>query len=140
MTEIRQALVTDAVIDAAALEALVTDDRAGAIVTFSGNVRNHDHDREVRTLFYEAHPSAQEVVEQVAARIAAEHDLVALALVHRIGDIAIGEAALVVAVSAAHRGEAFAACAAAVDLTKDALPVWKYQVFADGSDEWVNCA
>lgn len=139
-TDIRHVAVTEEPIDAAALEALVADPTAGAVVTFSGNVRNHDHDREVRTLFYEGHPSAQQVLEEVARGIAADFPLVALALVHRIGAIAIGEAALVVAVSAAHRGEAFAACAAAVDRTKEALPVWKHQVFADGSDEWVNCA
>ena len=140
MVEIRRAEVTEAVIDAAELERLVADDRAGAVVTFSGNVRNHDNGRDVRTLIYEGHPSAQQVIEGVARDVATEHDIIALAIVHRIGDIAIGEAALVVAVSAAHRGEAFAACAAAVDRTKDALPVWKHQVFADGTDEWVNFA
>lgn len=140
MTEIRHVAVSEARIDAGALEALVADSRAGAVVTFSGNVRDHDHGRAVRSLFYEGHPSAQEVLEEVARGIAADFDLVALAIEHRIGAIAIGEAALVVCAAAAHREQAFAACAAAVDRTKDALPVWKHQVFDDGTDEWVNFA
>lgn len=140
VTVIRHVVVSEARIDAAALERLVDDSRAGAVVTFSGNVRNHDHGRSVRSLYYEGHPSAQQVLEDVAAGIAADFELVALAIEHRIGDIAIGEAALVVCAAAAHREQAFAACAAAVDRTKDALPVWKHQVFADGTDEWVNFA
>jgi molybdopterin synthase catalytic subunit len=118
----------------------VRDDRAGAVVCFSGNVRDHDHGRAVASLTYEAHPTADAVLKDVAQEIAARFDLVALAVAHRVGPIAIGEAALVAAVSAGHRGDAFAACAALVDLTKERLPVWKHQVFTDGTDEWVNCA
>lgn len=140
VTDIRRVAVSEAPIDAAALERLVDDARVGAIVTFSGNVRDHDHGRAVRSLFYEGHPSAQQVLEEVAAGIAADFDLIALAVEHRIGEIAIGESALVVCAASAHREQAFAACAAAVDRTKDALPVWKHQVFADGTDEWVNFA
>lgn len=140
MTEIRLVQVTDAPLDPAAIERLVADDRAGAIVAFSGNVRDHDHGRSVQSLHYEAHPSAQQVLVEVAEEIGGRFEVVALAVAHRVGPMAIGDAALVVAVAAAHRGEAFAACAAAVDLTKDKLPVWKHQVFADGTDEWVNCA
>lgn len=140
VTEIRRVAVSADRIDAAALERLVEDPRAGAVVTFSGNVRDHDHGRSVRSLYYEGHPSAQQVLEQVAAGIAADFGLIALAIEHRIGDINIGEAALVVCAAAAHREQAFAACAAAVDRTKDLLPVWKHQVFDDGTDEWVNFA
>jgi molybdopterin synthase catalytic subunit len=140
MRDIRLVEVVDRPLDLAALEALVADRAAGAVVTFSGNVRDHDHGREVVSLNYEGHPSAQAVLLDVAEQIAAGHDIVALAVAHRVGELAIGEAALIAVVSAAHRGEAFQACAALVDLTKDKLPVWKHQVFADGTDEWVNCA
>ncbi len=68
------------------------------------------------------------------------HPVVAVAVLHRVGPLQIGESALVAAVSAAHRQEAFAACADLIDETKRRLPVWKHQVFSDGTDEWVNCA
>lgn len=112
---------------------------AGAVVTFSGLVRDHDRGREVRSIEYVAHPSAGAVVTEVAASIAAEHEVDALAVVHRIGELAVGDNALAVAVSAAHRAQAFDAAAALVDGIKLRLPVWKRQVFADGTDEWVAC-
>jgi molybdopterin synthase catalytic subunit len=140
VTDVRRVRVTESAIEASALEAVVGDPGAGAVVSFSGNVRNHDNDRQVESLQYEAHPTAEAVLVEVAQEIAARFDVVAIAIEHRVGPIPIGEAALVVAVSAAHRGEAFAACAAAVDLTKERLPVWKHQRFSDGTDEWVNFA
>lgn len=140
MGEIRLVEVVERELDAAEIEALVSDVRAGAVVSFSGNVRDHDHGRSVATLTYEGHPSAEAVLMEVAKEIDARFELVALAVAHRVGPIAIGEAALVAAVATAHRGEAFAACRALVDLTKERLPVWKHQVFTDGTDEWVNCA
>ena len=140
MGEIRLVEVVDRSLDATAIEALVADSRAGAVVSFSGNVRDHDHGRSVATLTYEGHASAEAVLMEVAKEIDARFDLVALAVAHRVGPIAIGEPALVAAVATAHRGEAFAACQALVDLTKERLPVWKHQVFTDGTDEWVNCA
>jgi len=138
--EIRLVEVTEAVLDVDALEAMVTDPSAGAIVSFSGNVRDHDQDRPVASLTYEGHPSAAEVLAEVAAEIAARPDVIAVAVAHRVGPIAIGEAALVAAVATAHRQQAFTACADLVDLTKTRIPVWKHQVFADGTEEWVNCA
>ena len=140
MGEIRLVEVVERSLDATAIEALVADSRAGAVVSFSGNVRDHDHGRSVATLTYEGHPSAEAVLMEVAKEIDSRFDLVALAVAHRVGPIAIGEPALVAAVATAHRGEAFAACQALVDLTKERLPVWKHQVFTDGTDEWVNCA
>jgi len=80
------------------------------------------------------------VIAEVAQEVAARHDVIAIAVSHRIGPLQIGDSALVAAVSAAHRGEAFRACADLVDEVKHRLPVWKHQVFTDGSDEWVNCA
>jgi molybdopterin synthase catalytic subunit len=112
---------------------------SGASVLFAGVVRDHDHGREVVSLEYEGHPSADAVLKECLAEIAAEPLVHAVAGSHRIGPLAIGDAALVVAVGAAHRGEAFDACSRLVDLVKQRLPIWKRQVFADGTDEWVNC-
>lgn len=140
MDRIRLVEVGEQPLDAAAIERLVSDDRAGAVVLFSGNVRDHDHGRSVASLTYEGHQTAQAVLEDVAREIAERFDVIALAVAHRVGSIGMGEAALVAAVATAHRGEAFAACHALVDLTKEKLPVWKHQVFTDGTDEWVNCA
>jgi molybdopterin synthase catalytic subunit len=140
MGDIRLVEVVDRPLDVGSMEALVADERAGAVVTFSGNVRDHDHGRDVVTLTYEGHPSAESVLKDVAAEIAARFDVISLAVAHRVGALAIGESALVAVVATAHRGQAFEACAALVDLTKEKLPVWKHQVFSDGTDEWVNCA
>jgi molybdopterin synthase catalytic subunit len=140
MGEIRLVEVTDQTLDRIAIEGLVADDRAGAVVTFSGNVREHDHGRAVSSLTYEGHPTAQAILAEVAKEIDSRFEILALAVAHRVGALAIGDAALVAVVASAHRGEAFAACQALVDLTKEKLPVWKHQVFTDGTDEWVNCA
>ena len=132
--------ITEAAIDAQAIKALVSDSTTGAVVIFSGDVRDHDNGRTVISLTYEGHPSAQKVLETVVNEFAAHSQVTAIAAVHRLGVIPIGEAALVVAVGSAHRGDAFTAAASLVDLIKEKLPVWKHQFFADGSDEWVNCA
>lgn len=115
-------------------------DAAGAVVSFAGVVRDHDGGRGVAELEYHGHPSAARVVAEVAADIAARDGVIAVAVSHRVGMLAIGDIALAAAVSAAHRAEAFAACAALVDEVKARLPVWKRQVFTDGTDEWVGSA
>ncbi|MEV0728580.1 molybdenum cofactor biosynthesis protein MoaE [Polymorphospora sp. NPDC050346] len=132
--------VTTAVLDVSAHERAVSDRAAGAVVSFQGVVRDHDHGRAVTLLEYEGHPTAEAVLAEVAREIAADPDVYAVAVSHRIGPLAIGDVALVAAVSTAHRAAAFAACARLVDEVKARLPVWKRQVFADGTDEWVNCA
>lgn len=132
--------VTEEPIEVAQIVATVGSPAAGATVTFSGDVRDHDGGKQVTHLTYEAHPSANQVLRAVAHEVAARHDVISVAVVHRVGALAIGDAALIVAVSAAHRGPAFAACADLVDTTKARLPVWKHQVFSDGTQEWVNCA
>lgn len=134
------AQVTDAAIDLATLQSAVASQEAGATVIFSGDVRNHDGGKSVLSLTYEVHPSAQTVIEEITARIAAKHEILHVAAVHRYGPIPIGESAFTVVVSAQHRGPAFAACQEIVDAVKAELPIWKYQVFSDGSDEWVNSA
>jgi molybdopterin synthase catalytic subunit len=122
-------------------EALVADEAAGAVVGFSGVVRDHDGGRSVLRLEYSAHPTAQQTLEQVAAEIAADSEGVrAIAVSHRIGALKIGDAALVAAVAADHRRAAFETCARLVDTVKERLPVWKHQHFADGTDEWVGSA
>jgi molybdopterin synthase catalytic subunit len=131
--------VTERAIDVAAHEAFVRDPRGGATVVFRGVVRDRDGGREVVELEYQSHPTAPAVLQEVAAQIAADPDALAVAVSHRVGTLAIGDVALVAAVSAAHRAEAFALCARLVDEVKHRLPVWKRQVFADGTDEWVNC-
>jgi molybdenum cofactor synthesis domain-containing protein len=119
---------------------LVGDRAAGAVVTFSGVVRDHDRNRVVRELSYSGHPSAADVIARVADQIAVSRPgLRGIAVSHRIGDLQIGDVALACAVSAEHRAEAFAACSDLVDEVKRQLPIWKHQTFADGTDEWVNC-
>lgn len=140
MSDVRRADVVDAPMTVRDVEALVADSGAGAVVTFSGDVRDHDHGRAVARLEYEGHPTASSVLADVARAVAERHDVVAIAVMHRVGPLAIGDSALVAAVSAAHRKEAFAACSDLVDEVKAQLPVWKHQVFTDGTDEWVNCA
>jgi molybdopterin synthase catalytic subunit len=112
---------------------------SGATVLFTGVVRDHDHGRAVVSLEYVAHPTAAEVLRECLAQIAEDPQVRAIAASHRVGRLEIGDAALVAAVSAAHRGEAFDACERLVDLVKKRLPIWKRQTFADGTDEWVNC-
>ena len=132
--------ITDQVISAAHLATLVQGDKSGAVVTFSGDVRNHDGGKEVSTLTYEIHPSAQDVLATVVKDVAAGFAINDVAVAHRFGDIEIGECAFAVAVSADHRDAAFDACSALVNSVKEKLPIWKHQVFADGSDQWVNFA
>jgi molybdopterin synthase catalytic subunit len=136
-----RAAVGEAPLDVAEHAALVDQAAAGAVVTFAGVVRDHDGGRAVRGLEYSAHPTAEKVVAQVAADVAARATGVrAIAVSHRIGPLGIGDVALACAVAADHRKEAFAACAELVDEVKRLLPVWKHQLFADGTDEWVGSA
>jgi molybdopterin synthase catalytic subunit len=118
----------------------VADPAAGGIVLFTGVVRDHDHGRDVRQLSYSAHPTAAEQLRRVCAEVAGAHDVTAIAAVHRVGDLAIGDLAVVVAVSCPHRAEAFIACRALIDQLKETVPVWKHQLFGDGESEWVNSA
>jgi molybdopterin synthase catalytic subunit len=131
--------VTNAPLDLAAHERAVADPGAGAVVSFAGVVRDHDDGRGVTRLEYEAHPNAGAALKEIAAAIAADPAVRAVAVSHRVGELGVGDVALAAAVATAHRAEAFAACARLVDEVKAKLPVWKHQVFADGTDEWVNC-
>lgn len=122
------------------IRAAAADPAAGAVVVFTGTVRDHDEGRGVSALSYTAHPSAAGELARVAEKIAAGHPIVSLAVAHRTGDLQIGDLAVVAAVGAAHRGEAFAACHALIDDVKDTVPIWKHQRLADGGTEWVGSA
>jgi molybdenum cofactor synthesis domain-containing protein len=133
-------LVRNTPITAAEVAAAVRRSGAGALVMFEGRVRDHDRGRAVTGLTYEGHPDADDVLRAVLVEAEDQPGVIAAAALHRVGDLAIGDLAFVTAVSAAHRSEAFAACAWLVDEVKRQLPVWKLQRFADGTEEWVNCA
>lgn len=134
------ALVTDQAISIQILMESVKTDQAGAVASFCGDVRNNDADKAVTSLTYEVHPTAQKVIAEITERIAGKYEVINVAVSHRYGSIEIGETAFAVVVSAVHRGPAFAACEEIVSTVKDELPIWKYQVFADGTSEWVNSA
>lgn len=139
--EVLRAALSEAPIDLTEHERLVVNRAAGAVVGFVGAVRDHDGGRSVLRLEYSAHPTAEQVLAEVADEVARSSTGVrAVAVSHRIGALAIGDAALVAAVSADHRRAAFETCAQLVELVKERLPVWKHQFFADGSDEWVGSA
>ncbi len=116
----------------------VSDDSAGGVALFVGAVRDHDQERGVRSLDYSAHPTAADRLADVADRVAEQHPVHALAAVHRVGRLEIGDAAVVVAAAASHRGQAFDAARALIDDLKSTVPIWKHQVFADGEEEWVG--
>ena len=142
--------------------AAVESDTAGAVVSFSGVVRNHDGGKPVQRLSYSAHPTAHQVMADVVAQLVAEQAAgtavagpavagtdtagpgsgraqpVRIWVAHRTGMLEIGDPALVCAVSAAHRGQAFAVCSELVDRVKAQVPIWKEQFFTDGTVEWVG--
>jgi len=122
------------------VRAAVADPAAGGEVLFVGTVRDNDADRGVTALSYTAHPSAEAELRRVAEDIVAKYDVIAVAAAHRVGDLAVGDLAVVVGVACAHRAEAFHACHALIDELKASVPIWKHQRFTDGSDEWVGSA
>ena len=122
------------------VRAAAADPAAGAMALFLGVIRDHDHGRGVTGLSYTAHPSAEAELSRVAEKIAASHHVRSIAVVHRTGDLRLGDLAVVAAVAAEHRAEAFAACEALIDELKATVPIWKHQFFLGGDSEWVNSA
>ena len=118
--------------------AAVSDAGAGGTCVFVGTVRDVDGGRGVHELEYTAHPSVDEVLRDVADDVVGTFPIRALAAVHRVGDLAVGDIAVVVAASAPHRGEAFDACRRTIDELKKRVPIWKHQLFDDGTEEWVG--
>ncbi|WP_156759504.1 molybdenum cofactor biosynthesis protein MoaE [Microbacterium karelineae] len=137
MGEVRRAALSA---DPIALEdhlAAVDDPRMGAETSFVGRVRDHDPDATgaVAALEYTSHPDAERILGEIAAR-AAERTGSLVAVSHRIGRLAVGDAAVVIAVASPHRAEAFDACRAVIEDIKRELPVWKRQIEADGTTAW----
>ena len=133
------ASISDAPLDRASIEAFVQTASDGAVVTFEGVIRDHDHGAGVSALDYEAHPDAEAFLREVCAEIAAESGL-RVAAAHRIGHLVVGDVALIASVAAPHRADAFAACGRLVDLIKERVPIWKRQHLDDGVSEWVGLA
>ena len=133
--------ITAEPIDPAALKQALAKDAAGACVTFEGWVRDHNEGAPVTALEYEAHAA---IAEEEGAAILAEarerFDIFTALCEHRVGKLAIGDCAVWVGVSSAHRGAAFDACRYIIDETKHRVPIWKKEHYASGESGWVNCA
>jgi MoaE-MoaD fusion protein len=128
----QQPLSLDVVVDE------VSDESAGAIASFVGTVRRESRGRTVLHLEYEAYAEmAEDVMAQIAASLAQRYDLFSVAIHHRLGRVEIGEASVVIAISAAHRQDALAACKDAIDLLKETVPLWKKEVY-EGGEEWLG--
>ncbi len=123
-------------LDPAAIGALVDDPRAGAVVTFTGVVRNHDQGETVEAIDYSMHPSANEVMHRIATGFTTRLGVCKIAVRHAVGHLEVGDLAVVIAVSAEHRGQAFSTCEALIDQIKAELPIWKNQEFSDGQKKW----
>jgi len=118
--------------------AAVADPGSGGTAVFVGTVREQDGGRAVSALGYTAHPTVEDELRRVAEKVAADHPVRALAALHRVGDLRIGDVSVVVAVACPHRGDAFAAARRLIDDLKHEVPIWKHQRFADGDEEWVG--
>jgi len=140
VSQIRLIAIRETELSVDEVRAAVADPAAGGEVLFAGTVRDNDADRGVTALSYTAHPSAEAELRRVAEDIVAKYDVIAVAAAHRVGDLAVGDLAVVVGVACTHRAEAFHACHALIDELKASVPIWKHQRFTDGSDEWVGSA
>jgi molybdopterin synthase catalytic subunit len=125
-------------LDVAEVIASLDDDSSGGLTLFVGRVRDHDHGLDVTGLEYSAHPTALGALRRVCEDVAQRYDVQGVAAVHRVGRLEIGDLAVVVATTAAHRGDAFQASRALIDTLKAEVPIWKHQRFADGREEWVG--
>lgn len=132
-------VLSDAPVDAAALQAALRDPRAGACASFEGWVRDHNDGRAVVGLRYEAYAElSTREGEAILAEALARFDIVDAACMHRLGDLAIGELAVWVGASAAHRDAAFAACRWIIDEVKARVPIWKHERYAEGEPGWLH--
>lgn len=135
---VRLAELRETPLDVTEVLAALEDDGAGGVNVFVGRVRDHDGGRDVSALEYAAHPTAADRLADVCARVCAAHPVHGVAAVHRVGNLTVGDAAVVAAAAAAHRDVAFAAARELIDTLKAEVPIWKHQVFADGDEEWVG--
>jgi molybdopterin synthase catalytic subunit len=141
VTQIRLIAIRDTALSVDEVRNAIADPAAGGEVLFIGTVRDNDVEKDVIGLSYSAHPTAEAELRRVTEDIVDKFpDVIGVAAVHRVGDLAVGDLAVVVGVSCAHRAEAFHACHALIDELKSTVPVWKHQRFTDGTDEWVGSA
>ncbi|GAB18018.1 molybdopterin synthase large subunit MoaE [Gordonia effusa NBRC 100432] len=126
--------IVDEPLDPRGCEGAVRTDADGAVVTFTGVVRDHHDGRSVTALRYDAHPRAAEFLAHVCAKYRTGD--IRVAAQHRIGDLRIGDVAVVVAVATPHRAEAFTLCAKVIDEIKTQVPIWKFETYADGASDW----
>src|SRR5690242_5812616 len=138
VTVIRLCELRETPLDVAEVVGALDDDASGGLTLFVGRVRDHDGGKGVTGLEYSAHPSALDRLREVCERVAEQYDVHGVAAVHRVGTLAIGDIAVVVATTTAHRGEAFDASRTLIDTLKAEVPIWKHQRFTDGSEEWVG--
>ena len=139
-SKIRLARIGPDSLDVEAIRQTITDPGGGAIALFVGIVRNHDDGRSVTALAYSAHPSAGERLVEVLSKYAANAEVLALAVEHRIGELQVGDIAVICGVTSAHREVAFEVCSALIEEVKNEVPIWKNQTFADGSNEWIGAS
>jgi molybdopterin synthase catalytic subunit len=137
-SKIRQVGISESPLDVERAIRLVSGPTVGGIALFVGTVRNRDHGADVVSLDYTQHPSALDVLTRCAEETANKHDVLAIAVEHRVGHLEVGDIAVVVAVGAVHRGEALAACAHLINTLKAEVPIWKEQHFESGASEWVG--
>lgn len=152
---VREASLSEAPLSVDRMLSLVQDAEVGGVGLFVGTVRRHDpapstglepgtptaeddEGAEVLALDYLAHPTAGEILSRVADTVARGHDVLSVAVQHRIGHLVVGDLAVVVAVGAVHRGPALAACRELIDTVKAEVPIWKEQRFRSGRSEWVG--
>jgi molybdopterin synthase catalytic subunit len=137
-SKIRQVGITESPLSVDQALRLVSGPEVGGIALFVGTVRNQDHGSGVLSLDYTQHPSAVDVLQKCAEEAADQHDVVAIAVEHRVGHLEVGDVAVVVAIGAVHRGEALAACSHLINTVKAEVPIWKEQHFSSGNSEWVG--
>lgn len=134
-------MITRQVIDLEKFMAQQSDPSCGASVVFVGKVRNHHAGRKVRSLFYECYEAmAEKQIARILERARKSGRIHDARAIHRVGELEIGDIAVVVEVSSAHRNEAFEACRAIIDEIKSEVPIWKKETYVDGRQEWVSCA
>ena len=138
MTAVRLAEIRETPLSVDEVVQAVADRAAGGLTVFVGTVRDADGGKAVERLGYSAHPTAETLLRELCESVATRFPTVALAAVHRVGDLAIGDLAVVVAAACAHRGDAFDAARTLIDELKATIPIWKHQVFSDGTEEWVG--
>jgi molybdopterin synthase catalytic subunit len=138
VSRVRQATVTAAPLSIDRLVSVIAGPKVGGIALFVGVVRDRDLGHDVESLDYTQHPQAEAILLACAESVAAQHDVLAVAVEHRIGHLVVGDLAVVVAVGAVHRAAALAACAQLIDELKESVPIWKEQHFLGGGTEWVG--